>query len=556
MRTKIILSILIVSLISSSVYVSTTHAAGPYRDYNTFIAAFKNLANAYPTLASYESIGKTVEGRDILMFKIGNPNGGKVLFDGAIHGWESLGGELLYLYAKWLLTSNDSFANRILTRDYTLIIPAPNTDGYNRWRVNANNVDLNRNFATNWENAGSTDPTSEWYRGPAPLSEPESQTLVKVFQEYKPRFYVNLHAGDGVYYGGSYYGNRTYYSSVVTKINSLSKERGVTAFSYLGQFSGAGYAISDAARLGITSFLMELSGQTYPTLSEIEQNILPRFIPFAAILSQESETKDLLEDNFETGNFNTWTGTSNTLGESTTIGNKFPRQGSKSATFKSNGNSGFEGAFCYRAISPSSELYARGYFLVTSSGIVENNDRFFFILLKANGNGIAYAGWRKTQGTIKWNLIIRDGNGWISVFSNENPLTNNWYCIELHWVNSATNGIGELYVNNQLACSIRNANTTAFGPADQACFGLAELYNCGPTQVYCDACKISKTDITSPPEWDLNLDGSINALDLVIASNAHGSILGSPDWDPRADLNADETVNILDLVTVASHLEE
>ncbi|MEM4733384.1 MAG: M14 family zinc carboxypeptidase, partial [Candidatus Bathyarchaeia archaeon] len=132
-------------------YVPLAHA-GPYRDYDSYIASFKNLANSYPNLITYEAIGKTVLGKEILMFKIGNPAGGKVLFDGAIHGWESLGGELLYLYAKWLLTSRDPLAYRILSRDYTLLIPAPNTDGYNKWRTNANHVDLNRNFATNWEN--------------------------------------------------------------------------------------------------------------------------------------------------------------------------------------------------------------------------------------------------------------------------------------------------------------------------------------------------------------------------------------------------------------------
>ena len=150
-------------LIATICFVPVAHADPPYyRDYDTFKEAFMSLVHASPELITYETIGKTVENQDIIMFKIGNPDGGKVLFDGAMHGTENMGGELLYFYAKWLLTSNDPLANRILARDYTLLIPVLNIEGMQRYeRKNANGVDLNRNFATNWENGGSTNPDSD-----------------------------------------------------------------------------------------------------------------------------------------------------------------------------------------------------------------------------------------------------------------------------------------------------------------------------------------------------------------------------------------------------------
>lgn len=260
--------------------------AGPFRDYSTFIAAFKKFVDAYPTLATYETIGKTVENRDIIMFKIGNPDGGRVLFDGAMHGWESLGGEVLFSYAKWLLTSNDSLAKSILAKHYTLLVPAVNADRYNIGRKNANGVDLNRNFATNW-NHGNPDPNSDSYRGPAPLSEPESQAMVRLFQSVKPDFYVSLHGGSTELFASSY-GNKTYYSTLGEKITVLDGQRGVTPYYFSRYLSSPAFAICDAAKAGIISFLLEASDQSTISLSEIETVVLPKFIPVAGVLSQEA----------------------------------------------------------------------------------------------------------------------------------------------------------------------------------------------------------------------------------------------------------------------------
>ena len=279
--------LLLVVLVPAICLVPTVHAeGGQYRDYYTFMDAFMSLTSAYPELVTYETIGKTVENRDIIMFKIGNPAGGRVLFDGALHGEENLGSEVLYFYAKWLLSSNDPIANRILTGAYTLLIPALNVDNYRNVRTNAHHVDLNRNFATNWEYAGSTNPSSWYYRGPAPLSEPESQALVSVFQTYEPHFYMNLHRGATLFYVSNY-GNTTYYSLLFEKMEALSRERGVTPYPY-SFIRGAGFAISDAARAGITSFLLELiDWETIVSFAEIETVVLPTFIPVAAVLTQE-----------------------------------------------------------------------------------------------------------------------------------------------------------------------------------------------------------------------------------------------------------------------------
>ncbi len=56
---------------------------------------------------------------------------------------------------------------------------------------------------------------------------------------------------------------------------------------------------------------------------------------------------------------------------------------------------------------------------------------------------------------------------------------------------------------------------------------------------------------------DLNGDGVINILDILIAATAFGSEPGDPNWDPRADISEPwNVINILDIVKIAVHFGE
>ena len=97
-----------------------------------------------------------------------------------MHGDEPQGKYLIEEYLKENSSTNLVF------------IPCLNPDGVAKnTRVNANGVDLNRNYPTkNWV-LGNKD---NYFGGNSPASEIETQFLIKVIEETKPQIILTLHA--------------------------------------------------------------------------------------------------------------------------------------------------------------------------------------------------------------------------------------------------------------------------------------------------------------------------------------------------------------------------
>jgi hypothetical protein len=91
----------------------------------------------------------------------------------------------------------------------------------------------------------------------------------------------------------------------------------------------------------------------------------------------------LFQDGFESGSFSAWTNSATTAGESATVTSARARHGSYSAGFSTNGDGGYENAYCYRSITPMNYLYARCYVYVSQSGILDVGDRLFFIIFRS-----------------------------------------------------------------------------------------------------------------------------------------------------------------------------
>ncbi len=125
----------------------------------------------------------------------------RVLMIGGIHGDELSSVSIVF---RWM----DQLAQSRFQPFHWRVMPCTNPDGLlarPSTRMNANGVDLNRNFPTQdwtakalqyWEARTHSDPRR--YPGKSALSEAETRMLVREIERYKPDAIVSVHAPYGV----------------------------------------------------------------------------------------------------------------------------------------------------------------------------------------------------------------------------------------------------------------------------------------------------------------------------------------------------------------------
>lgn len=127
-----------------------------------------------------------------------NPNGKRILTFALIHGDEGPSGAVARAWMERL--------NKISPQNSWRIIPVLNPDGWEkRTRVNANKIDLNRNFPTKnwkeesthrWEVVEDKDPRR--FPGTTAASEPETRCAISHIDEFNPTFIISVHTPFGV----------------------------------------------------------------------------------------------------------------------------------------------------------------------------------------------------------------------------------------------------------------------------------------------------------------------------------------------------------------------
>ena len=188
-----------------------------------------------PSLTKVVSIGKTLQGKDILALKLTKnakktKDGAKpsVLYVSNQHAREWITPEMTRRLMHHYLDNygTDKRIKKIVDTTELWFVISANPDGYDfthqgtdnrQWRKNlrdvngdgviavGDGVDLNRNFAYKWgyDNEGSSPfPTSETYRGAGPDSEPETQALDAFERRIGFEYGINYHsAAELILYG-------------------------------------------------------------------------------------------------------------------------------------------------------------------------------------------------------------------------------------------------------------------------------------------------------------------------------------------------------------------
>jgi hypothetical protein len=192
-------------LVVLALIVLTASAAigGPCAE---FVGHVPNVSSALCESAQLEDMqGRSVKKRTLWGRDIAPQDARlRVLVIGGIHGDEMSSSALVFHWIRLASTPPADMPQPVHWR----FIPALNPDGLlNRppKRVNANGVDLNRNFPTPnwtrdaaayWEKRTKRDPRR--WPGTKPLSEPESRFLNAQMDSFKPNLIVSIHAPYGV----------------------------------------------------------------------------------------------------------------------------------------------------------------------------------------------------------------------------------------------------------------------------------------------------------------------------------------------------------------------
>ena len=185
-------------VVMGDVYPPTTH----HEDYNTMRNTLLRLHEIYPHVTHLYSIGRSVQGRELLVIVVGKhpdkhvPGIPEFKYVGNQHGNEVIGRSLIISFAKLLLQNYgvDPRITELIATTRIHLMPALNPDGFEKAREgldsrttngrhNGNDVDLNRNFPSQWDAFSSV------------KREPETLAVMKWLEDIPFSMSANFHGG-------------------------------------------------------------------------------------------------------------------------------------------------------------------------------------------------------------------------------------------------------------------------------------------------------------------------------------------------------------------------
>lgn len=206
------------------------------------------------------TIGTSTQGRPINAYYFGS-GATSVLYTGAIHGSEA---STKTLMERWI-QDLDAKARTIPAHISVVVVPMINPDGIARGsRTNANNVDLNRNFATSdWQKDITTVNNQPFPGGggESAMSEPEIKAISTLAQRLRPKVILSYHSIGSVV-AANQAGNSAGLATTYSQLSGYSNITGQSDSTF--EYSVTGTADDWYAQaIGIPSLLIELGSHSY-----------------------------------------------------------------------------------------------------------------------------------------------------------------------------------------------------------------------------------------------------------------------------------------------------
>lgn len=169
-------------------------AATGYHNYAAMTAELQRLASEHPDIMQLESLGRSVQGRELWLVKVSDQVAKdeaepKLLYIANMHGDEVVGRELMLNLLNLLATeySQSARIKHLVDHAQIYIMPSMNPDGFEaKRRYNARGVDLNRDFP---------DFTSDPWDTPSGRA-PETQALMALHSRHQFTLSANFHGGE------------------------------------------------------------------------------------------------------------------------------------------------------------------------------------------------------------------------------------------------------------------------------------------------------------------------------------------------------------------------
>ena len=275
--------------------------------YENMVHDLETLPLLYGEVVSLDSLGQTMDGREIYHLVIGNKDAEvKILINGSIHAREYMTSQLVMKQTAVFLknlaagcTYADQTYDELLQNVAIHVVPMINPDGVSisqfgmdgilteavkervreiaaldgsaaegnyltRWKANGNGVDINRNFDALWESyAGPSHPSCDHYKGESVGCEPESAALIQLTETEMFDRTISYHTQGSVIYW--YFAQEgELYDETLDFANCISNITGYPTDANYEYLDPAGYKDWGICKLGIAGLTVEVGRETSP----------------------------------------------------------------------------------------------------------------------------------------------------------------------------------------------------------------------------------------------------------------------------------------------------